>query len=203
MTYTDPTIMIDDAGFGCPVGGMIVAGYRPQTKQFEWALVSVGHFQSPDFDRKGYHLGALQATQVVLQKLKADKTADVIHICQGEPHKATHEWLQSKGWNWQAVKVQGELQGLIETQLKEYLASLGFAYHGSTEQYGLLFWSAIRWLKGGDVNRRGMDEEKIKQAKSGWESFRFYCDLPYAEAKAASKQNKARQSFQRWQDPDD
>jgi hypothetical protein len=202
-TMSEPTIIIDDAGFGCPVGGMIIAGYRPHTKAFEWALVSVGDFQSPAFERHGYRLGSLQAAQGVLRKLNADKGRDVIHICQGEPHKATHDWLARDGWDWQAVKVQGDLQGLIEQQLKDYLASLGFVYRGSTEQYGLLFWSAIQWLKDGNINQRGMNEEKILQAKSGWESFQYYRDLPYSEAKEAAQRHKAQRGRARWRDDEE
>ena len=197
-----PTLVIDDAGFGCPVGGMVIAGYRPATPQFAWALVPVECFQSPRFELKEYHQGALDATQRVLTDL-GETADDVIAICQGEPHKATHAWLATTGRAHQIVHVGGtpvfdELQRRIEAQLKTYLASLGFRFRGSTEQYGWLFKSAILWLKDGDKHRRGMDPERLKLAKSGWDSFGFYRDLPYEEAKAASKKNKARRSLARF-----
>ena len=45
------------------------------------------------------------------------------------------------------------------------------------EQYGALFKAAIVWLKGGDENA-SMSSERIAVAKSGWDTFQFYRDLP-------------------------
>jgi hypothetical protein len=215
-----PSIVIDDAGFGCPVGGMLIAGYRPAMPQFAWALVPVEDFQASLFEQKGYHQGALEATQRVLTDL-GETADDVIAICQGEPHKRTHVWLAETQRAHQIVHMGGTpvfdamacplkprlrrdiqshaiVQRRIEAQLKTYLASLGFRFRGSTKQYGWLFKSAILWLKDGDEHRRGMDPERLKLAKSGWDSFGFYRDLPYEEAKAASKKNKARRSLARF-----
>ena len=103
--------------------------------------------------------------------------------------------------------VAGDLQpprehGLhgIELALKEYLHGLGFPYEGSTEAYGKLFFESIRWLKGGNPARRGMEPDRLKLAKSGWRLFHVYQQNPYPEAVRIARQMKRQRSRARNED---
>ncbi len=62
-------IQIDDAGWGSPIGGVLIAGYRPTTDEFQVAEIAVEHFQGDAFARKTYLATAAEATWQVLAAL--------------------------------------------------------------------------------------------------------------------------------------
>ncbi len=77
------------------------------------------------------------------------------------------------------------------------MRGLGFEPPKSTEQYGALFYDAIKWLKDDNPNRAGVNAEKLRVAKTGWASFSFYRDYPYSRAKVLAKQAKNRRGLAR------
>jgi hypothetical protein len=189
-------IQIDDAGWGSPIGGVLIAGYRPETGEFAVAEIAVAHFQPPRFQRRTYLDGAVDATRQVLDML-ASPADERVEICSGFVHGKTHAWLAESGRPWEIIKVKGPLQQLIEDALANYLRGLGFEPPKSTEQYGALFYQAIKWLKDGNLNRAGMNAERLRVAKTGWASFPFYRDYPYTQAKALARRAKNRRSLAR------
>ncbi len=179
-------IQIDDAGWGSPIGGVLIAGYRPTTDEFQVAEIAVEHFQGDAFAHKTYLAAAAEATRQVLAALKSPPD-ERVEICSGYVHDKTHAWLAQSGHPWEIIKVVGALQQLIEAALAEYLRGLGFEPPKSTEQYGVLFYQAIRWLKNGHLDHTGMSAERMRVAKTGWASFPFYRDYPYVQAKQLAR----------------
>jgi len=191
------TIQIDDAGWGSLIGGVLIAGLRLETDEFAVADIGVEYFQGDAFARKTYLGAAVEATQKVLEDLKSPSD-EAIEICSGYVHEDTRAWLTGSGRPWRVVKVGGRLQELIEAAFADYLRRLGFPYDGSTENYGALFYKAVVWLKDGKPERAGMNAEKVRVAKTGWDSFPFYRDHPYRRAKILAQQSRSRRSFARW-----
>jgi hypothetical protein len=76
------TIQIDDAGWGSPIGGVLIAGYRPETGEFAVAEIAVAHFQPPRFQRRTYLDGAVDATRQVLDMLAspADERVETLAL---------------------------------------------------------------------------------------------------------------------------
>ncbi len=191
------TIQIDDAGWGSPIGGVLIAGYRPETQEFAVAEIAVEHFQPPRFQQRTYLDAAVDATiEVVLRKLNSPGNENIA-ICSGFVHDKTRAFLAQSHRPWQTVKIEGPLQTLIEAALADYLRGLGFEPPKSTEQYGALFYQAIKWLKGGNLARAGMDAERMRVAKTGWASFPFYRDNTYVQAKELARRAKNRRGLAR------
>ena len=191
------TILCDDAGWGSIIGGVLIAAYRPETTEFHVSEVPVEQFQGLAFARKDYLDGAVTAALASLEALHADQR-DPITICSGFIHEKTRALLTSYGRSVTVAKITGPFQELIEKELLAYLNRLGFPYRGSTEDYGKLFWESVKWLKGGNPNRCGMVPERVKLAKTGWETFQFYQEHPYAEAARLAKAFKARKKRERF-----
>ncbi len=189
-------LQIDDAGWGSPIGGVLIAGYRPETGEFAVAEIAVEHFQPPKFQQHTYLHAAVDATRQVLATL-ASPANERVEICSGFVHGHTHAWLAESGRPWQIIKVEGMLQELIENALADYLRGLGFEPPKSTEQYGALFYQSIKWLKDGRMDRAGMNAERMRVAKTGWASFPFYRDYPYTQAKDLARRAKNRKGFVR------
>ena len=184
------TIQIDDAGWGSMIGGVLIACYRVETAEFTAWEIPVTDFQGESFNHRRYLSSAWVATQRGLQTLKWG-VPEPVQICSGFVHGETHHKLRAA----QIVKITGPLQDKIEAELLSYLHKLGFPFEGSTEEYGKLFFESVRWLKGGNPNRRGMDPERLKVAKSGWKTFRFYQQYPYREATEKAKAFKRQHRF--------
>lgn len=197
-------VTIDDAGWGCPVGGVLIAGLYEEAGTFASAVIGIEHFQPPKFGARTYLDEAAKCTETVLTSLGVLGNPSLhVDICSGFVHKQTHAWLAKSGIEFAIVKVQGPLQAKIESALLTYLQGLGFPYKDSTEEYGKLFYQAIRWLKGGDANVTGMAQARMQFAKTGWNSFRFYCNYPYqiakVKAEAAKRENRlAKERMRDW-----
>jgi len=156
------TIIIDDAGSGDLLFGVVIGAYRSETQEFKYGLVDVRYFQSPRFRRKGY---LKQASKVIFQlldklKLKADEP---IMICRGYIFdRAVKDLIQRYGdTRIRKVKVTGEPQSLTETAYLDEISNLGYEpVKEREEKRAKSFFHMMRWLK--------KNPDKIKYAKTGW-----------------------------------
>ena len=93
--------------------------------------------------------------EVCLAQLKATP-AEPVAIGSGYVLDGVRAWLTAQGYRWQAAKITGPLQELVECAFQAHLAGLGFnvSFDLLTDpnKAGLLWWRQIQWLKGGDVN---------------------------------------------------
>jgi hypothetical protein len=194
-------ILIDDAGWGSPVLGTIIGGYRTETGQAAFSNVPVELFQGKAFSRKVYLQGAVSAARSVLAEL-GYQPEDKIVICTGHVLEGIREYLAGSGRKWETGKIVGPFQDLIETKFLEELKAAGVKGVNLdilTQKHGLFFWLCVKWLKGGDLNASALPERE-KLAKTGWETYQFWGPLPYEQAKVAAKRYKTSRSRERLYD---
>ena len=190
-------IEIDDSGWGCLVGGVFLGIYRKETEEYACREMPAGVFQNGNLALKAYRNIAYNITPELLNAIKVSRNEPIM-VCTGEVLKGMRQYLSEHGYNWRAGRITGGLQEKIETTLLKNLNRLGIKvnYKTLTEKQGLLFWHCVRWLKGGDINGKALPERE-KMCKTDWKTFRVWADLPYNEARRASKQiKKRRRSFQ-------
>lgn len=186
------SIQIDDAGWGSLIGGTIIGAYREETGESAFATIPVEQFQGEAFARKDYRTGAVAAAQSVLEKL-GHRHDEPVTICTGYVLDSIREYLENKGYCWQAGKITGPLQELIENRFLEELQSLGvkgITFETMTEKQGLFFWLCVKWLKGGNMNGKALPDRE-QAVKTGWSTYRCWSEMPYEQAKAAAKKQKA------------
>jgi len=192
---------LDDAGWGCLIGGMLVGVYRAEDEQFDCGLVEPAFFQGDQYERKMYLAEAGRQAGLVFARLGIDRSEPVM-VCTGHALDGVCEWLGTSGYTWQRGKITGPLQELVERALQDYLCNLGFQvpYEMLTEpgQKGLFWWHQIKWLKGGNPNRAGHSPERARQCKTGWWSFRYWSAHPYQEAKRLVSQARAERRAGHW-----
>ena len=183
-------VKIDDAGWGCLVGGVLLGIYREETSEFAYRQIPVEVFQGPSFATREYCVAAYRITPDLLTAINVSKS-EPIFVCTGEVLSGVRRYLADHGYNWRAGKITGGLQEKIETTLLQNLKRLEIKvdYETLTEKQGLLFWHCVRWLKGGNLNGKALPE-RAKLCKTGWKTFRLWADLPYNEARKASKRIK-------------
>jgi hypothetical protein len=156
------TIIIDDAGSGDLLFGVVIGAYRSETQEFKYGVVDVRYFQSPSFRRKEYLKQASKTIFQLLDRLglKADEP---ILICRGSIFERAVEDLKKKYGDARIhkVRVTGKPQRLTETAYLDEIRNLGYEpLKEREEKRAKSFFHMMRWLK--------KNPDKIKYAKTGW-----------------------------------
>ena len=163
----DLTVIVDDAGSGDLLFGVVVGAYREETGQFKYDMIDVRFYQDI-FREKEY----LQESSRVVSRLVAEfnPTPDEpINICQGCIFDVAAEELR-KLYGEDRVKrihVVGETQRLVEIAYLDEIRNLGYEPLAEREEKrGKNFFHMMRWLKD--------NPEMLRYAKTGWPRLRNY-----------------------------
>jgi len=178
------TIIIDDAGCGDLLLGVVIGAYRPETGEYRYDVIDVKYFQPPRFRGKKYLEQASRITLHLLDKLKP-AAGEPIQICQGYIFDKTIRDLREKYGEERVstVRVEGKAQRYTETAYLDEIKNLGYMPLPSREQKrAKSFFHMLNWLQ--------RNPDKLKYAKTGWPRlarYRFFkaqCrDFGYAERK--------------------
>ena len=165
------TIIIDDAGMGDLLFGVVIAAFRDSTHEFKYDIIDVKYFQTRFFSRKAY----LNQCSKIVSKLLAElepKSEEEIHICRGYIFDETIEKLKQKYGEdrIRRIKVIGEAQDFAETAYLDELRNLGYEPIEEREnKRAKSFFHMMDWLK--------KNPSMLKYAKTGWprlQRYRFF-----------------------------
>jgi len=156
------TIVIDDAGSGDLLFGVVIGAYRKETGEFKYDVIDVKYFKPPRFKRKEY---LKESSRIVLQLLKKLKVRrdEEIQICRGYIFDRSAEDLKKiyGEERIKRIKVLGEPQRYIETSYLDEVRNLGYEpIREREEARAKNFFHMLKWLK--------RNPEKIRYAKTGW-----------------------------------
>ena len=126
------TVIVDDAGSGDLLFGVVVGAYREETGEFKYDMIDVRFYQDI-FKEKEY----LQESSRVVSKLVALfnlKPDEIINICQGCIFDVAAENLRKTYGDERVkrVRVIGEAQRLVEIAYLDEIRNLGYEDHGTT-----------------------------------------------------------------------
>lgn len=156
------TVIIDDAGVGDLLFGVVIGAYRSEDQDFKYDVIDVQYFQSPKFGRKEYLQQASRTVFYLLDRLKL-RVEEPIMICNGNIFdEAVNDLIRRYGADSvHRVKVVGEPQRLTETAYLDELRNLGYQPLEEREvKRAKSFFHMMRWLE----RNRNM----IRYAKTGW-----------------------------------
>ena len=161
------TLIVDDAGSGDLLFGVVIGAYHKETDQFKYDLVDVRFYQDI-FREKEY----LQESSRIVSKLVSCfdlKPDEEIHICQGCIFDVAAEEMQ-KVYGEDRVKrihVEGETQRLVEIAYLDEIRNLGYEpLIEREEKRGKNFFHMMNWLKN--------NPEMLRYAKTGWPRLKNY-----------------------------
>ena len=161
------TLIVDDAGSGDLLFGVVIGAYHEDTGRFKYDLIDVRFYQDL-FKEKEY----LQESSRVVSKLVSEfnlKAEEEIHICQGCIFDVAAEELQ-KVYGTDRVKrihVVGETQRLVEIAYLDEIRNLGYEPLAEREEKrAKSFFDMMRWLK--------TKPEMLAYAKTGWPRLKRY-----------------------------
>lgn len=156
------TIIVDDAGSGDLLYGVVIGVYRTEDSKFKYGIVDVKFFQAPRFRRKEYLKQTSRLVRNLLNSFELKKDEGV-NICRGAIFdRAVEDLKKTLGeTRIQRVKVVGEPQFLTEMAYLDEIRNLGYEpLPEREEKRARSFFHMMRWLK--------KNPNMLKYAKTGW-----------------------------------
>lgn len=161
------TLIIDDAGSGDLLFGVVIGAYREETGDFKYDLVDVKFYQNL-FCEKTYLSEASKIVAKLVDALKV-KPDEEIHVCQGNIFDMAVANLQ-KAYGEERVsrvRVTGEAQRLVEIAYLDEIRNLGYEPLEEREaKRAKSFFHMMRWLKANPA--------MLRYAKTGWPRLKHY-----------------------------
>ena len=161
------TVIVDDAGSGDLLFGVVIGAYREETGEFTYDLIDVRFYQDI-FSEKEYLKEASRVTARLLEKLKVKPDED-IQVCQGNIFDVAVADLQEVRGEDKVtrVRVTGEAQRLIEIAYLDEVRNLGYEpLPEREEKRAKSFFHMMRWLRA--------HPDMLKYAKTGWPRLKRY-----------------------------
>jgi len=162
------TVIIDDAGYGDLLFGVVIGGYRPETADFIYDVIDVKYFQEPLFHRKDY-LSQAQLIALDLVDRLSLLDEESVEVCRGDIlDKAAKALIDMLGEERVGrVKVEGEAQRLTELAYLNELRNIGYEpIEDRTKRWAKSFFHMMRWLK--------KHPKMLRWSKSGWPRLKRY-----------------------------
>ena len=121
------TVIIDDAGMGDLLFGVVIAAFKDSTQEFRYGVIDVKYFQGKYFSSKAYLKQAAKIVDKLLADMKPNPDEE-IHLCRGYIFDESIDKLKQKYGEdkIKRVKVVGEAQDLAETAYLDEIRNLGY-----------------------------------------------------------------------------
>lgn len=179
------TIVVDDAGIGDLLFGVVIGAFRCETQEFGYEILDVKYFRPPRFGSKDY---LKQASRVVFQlldrfKLKVDEP---IQICKGYIFdEAVKDLKERHGADRiRRINVTGEPQRLTEIAYLDELRNLGYEpVEERDKKRAKSFFHMMNWLE--------KNPDKLIYAKTGWPRLsRYRLFRSYRQTRSKKDRNR-------------
>ncbi len=160
------TVFVDDAGWGFPLGGVMIGATDGVT--VETGLVPVDYFQDGRFERHEYLEYAAMVTLGLLKRFRAYPDTTLVEICTGYVNVGSREALRKAGYEVRVTDIKGLLQDELEKRFARYVRALGYPGYidpKETHDPRKPFENVIKWIE-------EKPEERMKLAKTGWKYFK-------------------------------
>jgi CxxC-x17-CxxC domain-containing protein len=161
------TLIVDDAGSGDLLFGVVIGIYREETGEFKYDLIDVKFYQDL-FCEKEYLQEASRVTARLVAALKV-KPDEEIHVCQGNIFDVAVADLQKVHGEERVsrVRVTGEAQRLVEIAYLDEIRNLGYEPLAEREdKRAKSFFNMMRWLSANPA--------MLRYAKTGWPRLKRY-----------------------------
>ena len=161
----EKVIRVDDAGWGFPLGGVMIGAEIGD--EVVAGLVDVRFFQGELFATHAYLDEAARVTGGLVGTLGGRPQDTLVEICTGYVNSKSKDALRQAGFEVKVAEITGHLQHELERRFKEYIESLGYrAYFDpkETRDPATAFNKVISWIMEDPGSR-------LKIAKTGWKYF--------------------------------
>lgn len=188
-------LLIDDAGWGCIVGGVVIGIYNDVSGNFFSREIPPASFQGKAWESKQFLHDAANVVINYLSTNSYPKDAPIM-ICTGYCLDGISDALSENKYTFCRGKITGPLQFHIESELvsglaRKYAFEVSYDLAVAAANKGLFWWKQIQWLKRGDPERTlRAAPERVPLCKTGWATFDVWANNRYSSAKIMAKELK-------------
>jgi hypothetical protein len=156
------TIVVDDAGMGDLLFGVVIGAFRCETEEFGYEILDVKYFRPPKFGLNEYLKQASRVVFRLLERLEL-KADEPIRVCKGYIFDEAVKDLKERydPDRIRRIKVTGEPQRLTEIAYLDELRNLGYEpVEERDKKRAKSFFHMMNWLE--------KNPDKLIYAKTGW-----------------------------------
>ena len=156
-------ILVDDSGWGCLLGGVMIGVYNTDTKKFKSRLIPVSYFQGNTFKQAKYRY---YAATMFLFMWSLIGSKEEIKVCRGTVLDGIYDFLINQNWSKKLVKrceIGDPLQSLLEEKFAQSLMRVGVP-RVTEGAHCLSFNDQLKWIK--------EDKRRVRYVKTGWNSWK-------------------------------
>ncbi|MFH0874600.1 MAG: hypothetical protein V1859_01590 [archaeon] len=117
-------IMIDDSGWGFPLGGVLCGAYDSETEMFHTKEINVSFFQGNLFAEKAYLDEYAKKAFEIIHSIHPLQESTIIRICTGYINIKAKDDLREAGFQVIIDKIGEPLQSWLEMEHKKYIIRL-------------------------------------------------------------------------------
>lgn len=117
-------IQIDDAGWGNPLGGVLIGAANAETSAFVSKEISIAYFKEGFFEEQNYLEEAAKLSVENLRCSGVDNRSFKIHLCPGYIHSKTEKLLRRMGYKVIRTEIKEPLQTLLEQEYRKYILQM-------------------------------------------------------------------------------
>jgi len=155
-------ILIDDAGWGDLILGVVIGALQLPRGRYMRRRIPVSSFQSPNFENKQYLDDAVKIAKEIVEVMQPDSETR-FKVCTGYVLSGIRDCLRKQGFDVQEVKITGKLQEMVERSYIRWCIELGVPAERLEDRRR--FWALLEWVA-------EKPELREKLVKTGWKSWK-------------------------------
>jgi len=159
---SERVILIDDAGWGDLLLGMVIGAIRPPDPRYMERRISVSSFQPPNFENKKYLGDAVKIADEIIEVMQPEVETK-FKVCSGYVLSAIARSLRERGFKVEEVEATGELQEKVELSYIRWCKEIGVPAERLEDKRR--FWTFLKWIA-------EKPEIREKLVKTGWKSWK-------------------------------
>lgn len=154
--------MIDDAGWGDLILGVVIGALKPPDRRYMERRIPVSSFQSPNFENKQYLDDTVKIAEEIVEVMQPDRETR-FKVCSGYVLSSIRRYLRNQGFNVEEVEITGELQEMVERSYMRWCREVGVPAERLEDKRR--FWALLEWVA---------EKPKIREklVKTGWKSWK-------------------------------
>jgi len=155
-------ILIDDAGWGDLLLGVVIGALKPPDRRYMERRISVLSFQPPNFENKKYLDDAVKIADEIVEVMQPDAETS-FRVCSGYVLSSIRRRLAERGFRVEEVEIIGELQEMVERSYVRWCIEVGVPAERLEDKRR--FWTLLEWV----AERPELRERLVK---TGWKSWK-------------------------------
>ena len=160
--FSAKEILIDDAGWGDLLLGVVIGALKPPDRRYMERRIPTSSFQSPNFENKKYLDDAVKIADEIVEVMQPDVETS-FKICSGFVLSSIRRHLRERGFKVEKVEIRGELQEMVERSYVRWCVEVGVPEERMQDKKR--FWTLLEWV----AERPDLREGLVKTGWTSWE----------------------------------